>query len=47
MEVAMDVTEWAKSQESLLKSQLKTIREFLRQGEEPKFKPCEDVSRAK
>ena len=35
----MDVKEWAKLQESLLKSQLKTIREFLRQGEEPKFKP--------
>jgi hypothetical protein len=35
----MDITEWAKLQESLLKSQLKTIREFLRQGEDPKFKP--------
>ncbi len=34
----MDLKEWAKLQESLLKSQLKTIREFLRQGEEPKFK---------
>lgn len=35
----MDVTEWAKLQESLLKSQLRTIRDFLRKGEEPKFKP--------
>ena len=35
----MDVKEWAKLQESLLKSQIKIIREFLRQGEEPKFKP--------
>ena len=34
----MELKEWAKLQESLLKSQLKTIREFLRQGEEPKFK---------
>jgi predicted transcriptional regulator len=35
----MNAKEWAKLQESLLKSQLKTIREFLRQGEEPQFKP--------
>jgi hypothetical protein len=35
----MDVKEWAKLQESLLKSQLTTIREFLRRGEEPTFKP--------
>lgn len=35
----MDTKEWAKLQESLLKSQLKVIREFLRKGEEPKFKP--------
>ena len=34
----MDVKEWASIQESLLKSQLKIIREFLRQGQEPKFK---------
>ena len=34
----MEVKEWAKLQESLLKSQLKIIREFLRQGEEPRFK---------
>ena len=34
----MKVREWAKLQESLLKSQLKIIREFLRQGEEPRFK---------
>jgi len=38
----MDVTEWAKLQESLLKSQLRTIRDFLRKGEEPKFKPREE-----
>lgn len=35
----MYVKEWAKLQESLLKSQLTTIREFLRRGEEPTFKP--------
>jgi len=35
----MDINKWANLQESLLKSQLKVIREFLRQGEEPKFKP--------
>ena len=37
----MDTKEWAKLQESLLKSQLKTIRQFLRQGEEARFKPQE------
>lgn len=37
--VIMDVKEWAKLQESLLKSQLTIIREFLRRGEEPTFKP--------
>jgi hypothetical protein len=37
----MDVKEWAKLQESLLKSQLTTIREFLRRGEKPTFKPRE------
>ena len=37
----MDTKEWAKLQESLLKSQLKIIRQFLRQGEEPHFKPQE------
>lgn len=37
----MDTKEWAKLQESLLNSQLKTIRQFLRQGEEPRFKPQE------
>ena len=31
----MDVKEWAKLQESILKSQLKTIREFLKKGEAP------------
>jgi predicted transcriptional regulator len=35
----MDVKEWAKLQESLLKSQLKIIREFLRPREKPTFKP--------
>ena len=35
----MDTKEWAKLQESLLKSQLKTIRQFLRQDEKPRFKP--------
>ncbi len=34
----MEVVKWAKLQESLLKSQLKIIREFLRHGEEPQFK---------
>ena len=34
----MDTVKWAKLQESLLKSQLKIIREFLRQGEKPSFK---------
>ena len=31
----MDIKEWAKIQELLLKSQLKTIRQLLREGEEP------------
>jgi predicted transcriptional regulator len=35
----MDTKEWAKLQESLLKSQLKTIRQFLQQEKEPRFKP--------
>lgn len=35
----MDVKKWAKLQESLLKSQLRTIREFLREGEMPARKP--------
>jgi len=34
----MEIKEWAKLQESLLKSQLKIVREFLRHGEEPQFK---------
>jgi len=34
----MDTIQWARLQESLLRSQLKVVREFLRQGEEPKFK---------
>lgn len=35
----MDLKEWAKPQESVLKSQLTITREFLRRGEEPTFKP--------
>ena len=35
----MDINEWANLQESLLKSQLKVIRQFLKKGEGPKFKP--------
>lgn len=35
----MDCKEWAKLQESLLKSQLKVIRQFLKEGEQPKFRP--------
>lgn len=38
-EVVMDVKNWAKIQEELLKSQLKTIRQFLREGEMPARKP--------
>ena len=37
----MDTKEWAKLQESLLKSQLKTIHQFLKQGEEPSSKSAE------
>ena len=35
----MELKEWAKLQESLLKSQLKIIRQFLKEGEQPKFRP--------
>ena len=35
----MEFNEWAKIQESLLKAQLKIIRQFLKEGEQPKFKP--------
>lgn len=35
----MDIRKWAKVQESLLRSQLRTIREFLREGEVPERKP--------
>ena len=35
----MEFKEWAKLQESLLKAQLKIIRQFLSEGEQPKFKP--------
>ena len=31
----MDIKKWAKIQESLLKSQLRISKEFLREGEEP------------
>jgi len=34
----MDIKKWAKLQESLLRSQLRTIREFLREGEIPERK---------
>ncbi len=34
----MDIKEWAKIQESLLKSQLKIIREVIRQDSHPRFK---------
>jgi len=36
----MDTREWAKLQESLLKSQLKTIRQFLREGQGPPSTPA-------
>lgn len=35
----MDVKEWAKIQEILLKSQLKAVREILRESETPPRKP--------
>jgi len=35
----MDTKEWAKIQEQLLKSQLKVIRQFLREGELPTLRP--------
>jgi len=35
----MESKKWAKLQESLLKSQLKVIRQFLKEGEQPKFRP--------
>jgi len=39
MEAIMDIKEWAKIQETLLKSQLKAVREILREGETPFRKP--------
>ena len=39
MEAIMDVKEWAKVQETLLKSQLRTVREILREGNTPARKP--------
>ena len=35
----MESKEWAKLQESLLKAQLRIIRQFLKEDEQPKFKP--------
>ena len=35
----MEFNEWAKLQELLLKSQLKIVRQFLKEGQQPKFKP--------
>ena len=35
----MDVKEWAKVQETLLKSQLRAVREILREGDAPPRKP--------
>jgi len=35
----MELKEWAKLQETLLKTQLKIIRHFLNEEEVPKFKP--------
>ena len=35
----MDVKEWAKLQETLLKSQLKAVRQILREGDSPDRKP--------
>jgi hypothetical protein len=35
----MQFKEWAKLQESLLKAQLKIVRQFLKEGGQPKFKP--------
>jgi predicted transcriptional regulator len=35
----MEFKQWAKLQESLLKAQLKIVRQFLKEGEQPKFKP--------
>jgi predicted transcriptional regulator len=39
MEASMDMKEWAKAQEQLLKSQLRVVREILREGEAPTRKP--------
>jgi len=35
----MDIKTWAKLQESILRSQLRIIRDFLREGEMPERKP--------
>jgi predicted transcriptional regulator len=34
----MEIKEWAKIQESLLKSQLRIVRKFLKEDESPKFR---------
>jgi len=34
----MELKQWAKLQENLLRSQLKIIRQFLKEGEQPKFR---------
>ena len=39
MEADMDVKEWAKFQEILLKSQLRAVREILSEGDVPSRKP--------
>ena len=39
MEAIMDAKEWAKLQETLLKSQLKAVRQILKEDEAPERKP--------
>jgi predicted transcriptional regulator len=39
MGAIMDVKEWAKVQETILKSQLRAVREILREGDLPPRKP--------
>jgi predicted transcriptional regulator len=39
MEAIMDAKEWAKLQETILKSQLKAVRQILKEGEAPERKP--------
>ncbi len=42
----MDIKEWAKFQQSLLRSQLKVIREFLKDDAEPEPPPRKKKSRS-